>query len=116
MKKIFKISILFTIVCFFILTSVNAFSINMNLENFNTTDTINIEEETISEDNPYEYESLNADTTINNEETDDSSPVITTTVSDEDEFLTVENILSIIIIVIGILLILLAIAILIRFK
>ena len=116
MKKIFKISILFTIVCFFLLTSVNAFSINMNLENFNTTDTANIVEETMSEDNLNEYQSLNTDTTINNEEIDDSSPVITTTVSAEDEFLTVENILSIIIIVIGILLILLAIAILIRFK
>ena len=115
MKKIFKISILFISLFLFLLTSVNAFSINMNLEDSTPTDTTNIVEETLTEDDLLENETLNAD--IDDEETDNSSPRVTTTRNtDEDEFLTVENILSIIIIVIGIILILLAVAILIRLK
>ena len=115
MKKISKIYVLMFLMVLFLLTSVNAFSINMNLEDSYPTDTTNIVEETLTEDDLSENEVLNTD--IDNEETDNSSPRVTTTKStDEDEFLTVENILSIIIIVIGLLLIFLAIAILIRIK
>ena len=112
MKKIFKIYMLLFLTSLFMLTSVNAFSINMNLDNTLAADTTNIVQEYSNENDLSEDETLNNDT-----KTNDSSPRVTTTRnSEEDEFLTVENVLSIIIIVIGILLILLAIAILVRFK
>lgn len=114
MKKVFKIFMLFSLV--FLLSSVNAFSINMNLENATPTDTTNIVEGTQTENISSENETSITDVD-DTAETDNSSPRVTTTRNtDENEFLTIENILSIIIIVIGILLILLAIAILIRFK
>ena len=113
MKKFLKIYVLLFLISLLITTSVNAFSINMNLQNTISTDTTNIVEENISEDYLYENETP----IVNHAERNDSSSIVKTTANtDEDEFLTIENILSIIIIVIGILLILLAIAILIRFK
>ena len=113
MKKISKIYVLMFLIILFLLTSVNAFSINMNLEDTVPADTTNIIEETLNQDDL--SEDINSN--IDDAETDNSSQKVTTTRNtDEDEFLTVENILSIIIIVIGILLIFLAVAILIRFK
>jgi len=114
MKKIIKIYVLMFFIILFLLTSVNAFSINMNLENNTPTDTTSIVEENSTEDDLSENETLNI--SIDDDEVNDSSRKATKTISDEDEFLTAENILSIVIIVIGILLIFLAIAILVRFK
>ena len=115
MKKIFKIFVLLTLFFLLLLNSVSAFSINMNLENTAQTDTTNIVKENSTQNNLSENETLNNNT--DDTETDNSSSKITTNkTTKEDEFLTIENILSIIIIVIGILLIFLSIAILIRFK
>lgn len=112
MKKIFKIFILLSLVLLFFITPINAFSINMNLEDTQVPDTTDIVEQSQPEDN-----SLEISTNNNSTETNDSSSRVTVTrTTDEDEFLTVENVLSIIIIVIGLLLIFLSIAILIRLK
>ena len=108
MKKIFRICMLLFLLSLFLFTSVNAVSIDMDLGDMTPADVEGIVEEALDE---------NIELNIDDTERDDSSPRVTTTKNtDDDEFLTVENILSIVIIVIGILLILLAIAILIRFK
>lgn len=130
MKTIFKIFvfvILFLVLC---LKSVNASTILMNLEDYSQSNT-NTQLENTNEnnvENQLDGNLLNENSNtaisqnqniskVQTRDTDDSPRVSSsTTVSDNDEFLTVENILSIIIIVIGILLIFLAIAILIRFK
>ena len=114
MKNISKIKVLIFLIILFLISSVNSYGINMNLENTISTNTTNIVQESLTEDNSLE-ENINNDN--DDTETENSSPKVTTTnKTDEDELLTVENILSIIIIVIGILLIFLSIAILIRFK
>lgn len=107
MKKIFKIgavTLLFLIIC---ITTANAAGIVINLEDYAQSNTVNDNLQNIVSDE---------ETNISEDVNDDSPRVTSTTTSDDDEFLTVENILSIIIIVIGVLLIFLAIAILIRLK
>lgn len=91
-----KLLLFFIIFTIMFLPLSKVFAINMNLA---------------TENNFYENSSNNA---INTENTSRGPVTITTT--NENEFLTIENILSIILIVIGILLILLGIAIIIRFK
>lgn len=120
MKTIYKISILTILFLIFCITSVNAFGISMDLEDYDQS-TIDTQLETnediqFEEDLPIQEENLNETENADINENDTPRVTSSTTSSDEDEFLTVENILSIIIIVIGILLVLLAIAILIRFK
>lgn len=119
MKKIFKTFTLLFILSLICITCVDASNINMNLDNNITSNEVNALEENFNENSLSENETLNIN--VNNTVNDDidtSSPRVasTTTTSQDDIFLTVENILSIIIIVIGILLVFLAIAILIRFK
>lgn len=128
MKKNLKICVFITLFLAIFVTSVNSSSISMDLEYYDQSNT-NIQSENYIYDNdlnnPVENRNgnhnhnnfLNEET--NNLETENEYiPIITSpaTTSDDDKFLTVENILSIIIIVIGVLLIFLAVAILIRFK
>ena len=105
MKNILKIYILFIIIMLVFTPYIKASSVNMNLD-------YNI-------DNSYESEpeiDNNAfDNSTNTSGTSSNSPTVTTDSSNND-FLTIENILSIIIIVIGIILIFLGIAIIIRCK
>jgi len=105
MKKLFKIYILFTLFIFIFMPFINTSAIDMNLS-------------TDQDYNTYSYDDITDDDTIdevNNAQENTNIPTVTTT-STDDEFLTIENILSIIIIVIGIILIFLGIAILIRCK
>lgn len=142
MKKTYKI---FIILAFFLLvltTNIYASSVVMDLESNNINSNINQNENNFiynntNENNPVTSNTLNvnnsnnfndfsqndiADNTADNSISSSSStvqtsnPVVTTTSSNDDNFLTVENILSISIIVIGVLLIFLSIAILIRCK
>ena len=106
MKISFRITMIIILFLILAITTVNASGILMNLEDY----TPNTSDENLSA----QISSNTTRTETNNE--NDSPRVISSTTSEDDEFLTVENILSIIIIVIGILLILLAVAILIRFK
>lgn len=117
MKKSFKILILITLFFVAFSTIVNASSIIMDLEDYTQNNT-NIELENTFEDNTStnNVQNQNVSETQSVDEDDTPRTTSSTTVSNNDEFLTVENILSIIIIVIGLLLIFLAIAILIRFK
>lgn len=126
MKNIFKISILLFIFLLITISSVNALDINMNLQS-NTVNNETAEEEntlqnasdenTLSDNNISENENATTDENSNSPNTSTSnSPRVTSTTSDDDEFLTVENVLSIIVIVIGVLLVFLAVAILVRFK
>ena len=131
MKKTFKIYLLFIIVLLVSLTFVNAANINMNLDNNNVQSTeenvINnslnenegIENNNISNNVATNTSNNTIDNTVNTQsEQNNSTPRMTssTTTKEETEFLTPENILSVIIIVIGVLLIFLSIAILIRNK
>lgn len=126
-----KILLLFIIFTLLFVTIVNAANIDTNLSNSarpsvqedendlysqdNDNDDNNYLDESAYDSNYEEGSSLNA----TNKQTATSSSVpsvkTTTTTTDQD-FFTVENILSIALIVIGILLVLLGIAILIRFK
>ncbi len=118
-----KISLKFIISIFLILllltTCVNAANINMNLiandisnSTENTSNEFDLNENAISND-----VSNNIDSSATETSNSVSNPrVSSTTVSEDNNFLTAENILSVMIIVIGILLIFLAIAILVRFK
>ena len=96
MKNISKICILFLIFILFFYSSINTFAVDINMDNIDSTQ---------SEISTQEEQSSNS-----------NLPTVITTSSNDDEFLTIENILSIVIIVIGIILIFLAIAILIRCK
>lgn len=109
MKKTFKIFILLSLILLFLLIPINVFSINMNLENTSSVNTANIVEEAKNKNN-------SSDTTLRGEVEVDIPKVTTSKNTDDNEFLTAENILAIIIIVIGVLLVLLAIAILIRLR
>ncbi|MBQ3146046.1 MAG: hypothetical protein IJB90_05835 [Clostridia bacterium] len=125
MKNLLKISILFLLFALMFFPCVNTFAINMDLDSDtntavnSSTDTIvdesnnSINEDLFEEnsEDPTEDPFAEEETTINT-----NSPTVTSTSSNDDGFLTIENILSIIIIVIGIILIFLAIAILIRCK
>lgn len=141
MKKTYKI---FIILAFFLLvltTNIYASSVVMDLEsnnvnsNINQPSTNNFVYNNTNDNNPVTSNALNVNNYSNNfndfsqnnvadNNTDNSisstvqtsNPVVTTTSSNDDNFLTVENILSISIIVIGVLLIFLSIAILIRCK
>lgn len=106
MKNALKIFLLITLFLIILITSVNASGIMMDLEEYTPA---NSAQGTIIPST----DSANSETEVNKK---DNSPKITSTSTNDDEFLTVENIISIIIIVIGILIILLAIAILIRLK
>ena len=108
MKKTFKIFMFVTLFLIIFITTVSATGISMNLDDYipNTSEVENIVSETNS--------LLTDETEIEDE--DDSPRVVSTSTSSDDEFLTAENVLSIIIIVIGLLLVFLAIAILIRIK
>lgn len=108
MKKIFKIgavTLLFLIIC---ITTANAAGIVINLEDY-------AQQSSTLDSN---LENIVSDEEIDISEDEENTPRVTSTKTSsyDDEFLTVENILSIIIIVIGVLLIFLAIAILIRLK
>ena len=118
MKKIFKTCILLFLILLLSSTYVHAFNINMNLEDYTPSNTQNAVQENSIENDLSENETLNNDIdNAESDETNNSSPKLTTVKnSDDSEFLTFENVLSIIIIVIGILLIFLAVAILIRLR
>ena len=121
MKKLFKINIFLPILILLFFTTVNASSINMNLAPY---DSLVVENNNTTSNEIVETSNEVSDFNTNNVESSDEdvsnaveTPKITSvTTNEEDNFLTVENILSIVIIVIGILLILFAGAILIRFK
>lgn len=107
MKISLKILIILFVFIILNIPAIQSFSINMNLDPIaipeNTeNNTTNIDNNTISDSNIDDNESSNIPKAVSS--------------SEDDEFLTIENILSIILIVIGILIILLGIAILIRFK
>lgn len=115
MKTSFRIFLLIFLVFLLFITHVMASNIDMNLpsdefidenltENTYTANEIESDAET-----PVENESDLTDT-----ETAETPRVVSTSSTENDEFLTAENIISIIIIVIGILLIFLAGAILVR--
>ena len=108
MKKTFKIFIIITLFLMLFITSVNASEILMNLDDYAPT---NSNEENI---NP-STDPITTDA-VETEVEDDSPRVTSNSNTSDDDFLTAENILSIIIIVIGLLLVFLAIAILIRIK
>lgn len=117
MKNFLKFFILNFIFFLFLTTSVNASSVNMDLplDEFNseTTNTsVSDQNEIFTENTENNSDSSN----IENSEVQNNPRVTSVTTSESEDFLTIENIFSIIIIVIGILLILLAGAILIRFK
>lgn len=104
MRITLKILLIFTLILLVFIPSVKAFGINMNL----VPNTI--------ENNEINNTTSNNTSNENTNTFSNTSRSVTVTSSDDDEFLTVENVLSIILIVIGILLILLGIAIIIRFK
>ena len=103
MKIVSKIFITFVVFILFLIPTIKSFGINMDLRSNNAVDdtTNNIVANISTTDN----------TSVSND-----FRTVTVTSSDDDEFLTIENILSVILIVIGILLIFLGIAIIIRFK
>jgi hypothetical protein len=120
MKKTLKIFLLiiFLFSTLFI-TTVNAAGILMNLQDY-TQENQNSVDENSNIETQLNDDVLN-DTELDenpdeNEEENNYRSTSSTTVSNDDEFLTIENVLAIIIIVIGILLVLLSIAILIRLK
>ena len=105
MKNVSKIIIIFILFILLLIPTIESFGIDMNL-------TPNILENNTFDDTT---NSIVSNTTDNTSVTNNPR-TITVTSSDNDEFLTVENILSVILIVIGILLIFLGIAIIVRFK
>lgn len=105
MKNVSKILIIFILFILLLIPTIESFGIDMNL-------TPNILENNTFDDTT---NSIVSNTTDNTSVTNNPRTV-TVTSSDNDEFLTVENILSVILIVIGILLIFLGIAIIVRFK
>ena len=105
MKNVSKILIIFILFILLLIPTIESFGIDMNL-------TPNILENNTFDDTT---NSIVSNTTDNTSVTNNPR-TITVTSSDNDEFLTVENILSVILIVIGILLIFLGIAIIVRFK
>lgn len=114
MKRIFKFLFVGIILIFLILSlNIYCFAINMNLS-FNNVNSEN------SIDEPYNDDNTIADNLNTQENAYINSPtspsVVTTTAINNDNFLTVDNIIAIILIAIGIVLILFAIAIFVRFK
>lgn len=103
MKNNLKVLTIFVLFILLLIPTVKSFGINMNLISNNTNTNQNIIENNVSNIN---------DTNLS----PSATPRTVTVTNSDDEFLTVENVLSIILIVIGILLILLGIAIIIRFK
>lgn len=110
MKRFLTCFILFILFILLLIPYIKVLAVEMDLE---------------SEQNSEQYLSATSDSNIDNSPTTNtdastsnsySNPRVTTTSSNNGEFLTIENILSIIIIVIGIILIFLGIAILVRCK
>ena len=127
MKNFYKIFMIIIFFLIFLTTHIYASSVvmdldsdiinrntinNMNRNNFTVSNSLNQNDEI---NNSYQNSSTNNEP-VNSSTVQTSNPVVTTTSSNNNDFLTVENILSIAIIVIGILLIFLSIAILIRCK
>jgi hypothetical protein len=120
MKK--NIKFLFILTMFLVLIiNTYCFAINMNLTMNNQTGSNELEVQT----NEVNAENNNSiDTSVQNSEsnteetyTPSNAPsVVTTTTSNSNNFLTIDNIISIILIAIGIVLILFGIAIFVRFK
>lgn len=129
MKNLFKLILLFFVLLLliFILTA-NVYGINMDLDlldninedsSNNTMDLLdNTDQDSLNAIYDSDFESnTTADTSFNTTDTSNlSNPQITITSNKDNEFLTIENILSVTIIVIGIILIFLGIAIIIRCK
>lgn len=127
MKKLYTIFMIIIFFLIFLTTHIYASSVVMNLDsdvvNRNNINNMNRNNFTVSNNlnenneinNSYQNSSTNNES-INSSTVQTSNPVVTTTSSNNNDFLTVENILSISIIVIGVLLIFLSIAILIRCK
>lgn len=137
MKKTYKIFIILAFSLLILTTNIYASSVVMDLESNNINNNINqnadnlntnpdnlITSNTFNENNVNSFNEFSQNNIIDNTTENNSSssnvqtsnPVVTTTSSNDNNFLTVENILSISIIVIGVLLIFLSIAILIRCK
>lgn len=124
MKTTFKILMLIILFSILFISTVNAASILMNLEDY----TQNVQNAVQDENNLVDINTTenqldnnildNQTNSVNESEDEDDNLRVTysTTSSDDDNFLTTENILSIIIIVIGVLLVFFAVAILIRIK
>mgnify|MGYP003302472736 CR=1 FL=1 len=124
MKTTFKILMLIILFSILFISTVNAASILMNLEDYtqNVQNAVHDENnlvDTNTTENQLDNNILDNQTnSVNESEDEDDNLRVTysTTSSDDDNFLTTENILSIIIIVIGVLLVFFAVAILIRIK
>ena len=122
MKKNIKFLFVFTI---FLILMINTccFAINMNLDLNNTTENTESAVST-NVDNTQNNDSIDSLFVQNNENNnieETSAPsnapsVVTTTTSNSNNFLTIDNIISIILIAIGIVLILFGLAIFVRFK
>ena len=122
MKKNIKFLFVFTI---FLILMINTccFAINMNLDLNNTTENTESAVST-NVDNTQNNDSIDSLFVQNNENNnieETSAPsnapsVVTTTTSNSNNFLTIDNIISIILIAIGIVLILFGIEIFVRFK
>lgn len=116
MKKFLKLFVVIVTFSILFISNVNATGIIMNLENQTDFSNNNIQNET---ENEFVNNVLNEQENITEPEVEDEndSPRVTSSkATSDDEFLTTENILSIILIVIGVLLIFLGVAILIKFK
>ena len=112
MKKLCIFFIIFSVILCISISHIEATNINMDLpDNIGETNTSFNEVE-----NNVEANSLSNSNTATTNTSPVSNPQITVTSTRDNEFLTIENILSIIIIVIGIILIFLGIAIMIRCK
>lgn len=119
MKFTFKFLLILILFILFFIPNTKCFGINMNLmSNDFESNTINDEYTDTYTNYINDVDDSNNIDNSNSISNTDSTPskTVTVTSTDSDEFLTVENVLSIILIVIGILLIFLGIAIIIRFK
>lgn len=106
MKTTFKFLLILILFILFFIPNIKSFGINMNLiSNTVESNAITNDDTNNTSDSSTVYNASNT-----------SSKTVTVTSTDNNEFLTVENVLCIILIVIGILLIFLGIAIIIRFK
>ena len=108
MRNSFKILMIIFVFIILSIPALQSFAINMNLDSNPIPDN-NTEINT-------DINNTISDSDTDNTQSSNTFKTVTVTSTENDEFLTTENILSIIIIVIGILLIFLGIAILIRTK
>ena len=110
MKNFSKILIILIVFMLSLVPTIFSLGIDMDLQP-NT-----VENQSSQENITAENDSQVSNTNTSNATSSNNPKSVTVVSADENDFFTIENILSIIIIVIGIILVLLGIAILIRFK